>query len=170
MKRHVPCGFVIKIRLTVLICLIWWLCGRFICSFYAGSNIVLSVCSSESGPEDCETTVNLISINNTIIYVNASLNTVCFECDYSHFFGLIHEVVFRVNDTVVTSNSTLGRVVEKFPHNYIDTLVVNDRDSVFSTFSDTNIQCCEAFAESRRHLCHGNYFMANVGVLLFKGM
>ncbi|CAI8024737.1 hypothetical protein GBAR_LOCUS14348, partial [Geodia barretti] len=103
------------------------------------------VYSSEPGPEDCGTTVNLTSVNNTIIYVNASLDTVCFECDYTQVLGLTNEAVFRVNDTNVTSNSTLGRVVKKYTHSHSDTLVVNDSSSVFNTFSDTNIQCCEVF-------------------------
>ena len=127
-----------------------------------------SVYSSELGPEDCGTTVNLTSVNNTIIYVNDSLDTVCFECDYIHLFFVINEVVFRVNDTNVTSSNTLGRVVKNYPRDYSDTLVVNDSGSVFSTFSDTNIQCCERFFTNDS--CNGFYFMAEVGVLLFKGM
>ncbi|CAI8024735.1 hypothetical protein GBAR_LOCUS14348, partial [Geodia barretti] len=107
--------------------------------------VYISVYSSEPGPEDCGTTVNLTSVNNTIIYVNASLDTVCFECDYTQVLGLTNEAVFRVNDTNVTSNSTLGRVVKKYTHSHSDTLVVNDSSSVFNTFSDTNIQCCEVF-------------------------
>ena len=126
-----------------------------------------SVYSSEPGPEDCGTTVNLTSVNNTIIYVNASLDTVCFECDHTQFLGLISEVAFGVNDTNVTSNSTLGRVVKNYPHDLTDTLVVSDSGSVFSTFWDTNIQCCEVFPTI---LCNGTYFMAKVGVFLFKGM
>ena len=114
----------------------------------------------------CGTTVNLTSVNNTIIYVNDSLDTVCFECDYTQLFFVINEVVFRVNDTIVTSNSTLGRVVKEYPDNFSYTLVVNDSGSVFNTFSDTSIQCCEVFTLS----CSGIYFMAKVGVLLFKGM
>ena len=78
--------------------------------------IVLSVYSSEPAPVDCGTTVNLTCVNNSIIYVDASLDTVCFECDHSQVLGLINEVVFRVNDTDVTANSTLGRVVK---NNYI---------------------------------------------------
>ncbi|CAI8016911.1 Peroxidasin [Geodia barretti] len=130
----------------LLICWLWWSC----------------VYSSEPGHEDCGTTVNLTSVNNTIIYVNASLDTVCFECDYTHFLGLIREVVFGVNDTNVTANSTLGRVVNNYPHDYTDTLVVNGSGNVFSTFWDTNIQCCE------KRLCNVTYFMAKVGALLFK--
>ena len=126
-----------------------------------------SVYSSELGPEDCGTTVNLTSVNNTIIYVDASLDTVCFECDYTPISFLTNEVVFRVNDTIVTSNSTLGRVVKNYPHNLSDTLVVTDSSSVFNTFWDTNIQCCEVFP---RRLCNGTFFMAKIGVLLFKGM
>ena len=128
-----------------------------------------SVYSSELGPENCGTTVNLTSVNNTIIYVNDSLDTVCFECDYTQVLGLIKAVVFRVNDTVVIPNSTLGRVVKKYPHSDSDTLVVNDSGSVFSTFSDTSIQCCEVFTNGSWS-CSGIYFMAKVGVLLFKGM
>ena len=139
-------------------------------SIYAHNVLCLNlftVYSSELGPEDCGTTVNLTSINNSIIYVNASLDTVCFECDHTPIFFITNEVVFRVNDTIVTSNSTLGRVVKNYPRDYSDTLVVNDSGSVFSTFSDTNIQCCEVFPKI---LCEGTYFMAKVGVLLFKGM
>ncbi|CAI8024761.1 Leucine-rich repeat and fibronectin type-III domain-containing protein 5, partial [Geodia barretti] len=44
----------------------------------------------------------------------------------------------------------------------IATLVVNDSGSLFSTFWDTNIQCCE------KRFCNGTFFMAKVGVLLFK--
>ena len=128
--------------------------------------IFLSVYSSEPAPEDCGTTVNLTSDNNTIIYVDDSLDTVCFECDYIQLSALIR-VVFRVNGVAVTLNSSLGRVVKNYPRDYIDTLVVNDSGSVFSTFSDTNIQCCEVFPKM---LCKGTYFMAKVGVLLFKGM
>ena len=128
-----------------------------------------SVYSSELGPEDWGTTVKLTSVNNSIIYVNASLDTVCFECDYTQYFGLFNEVVFRVNDTVVTPNSTLGRVVKKYPRDYSYTLVVNDSSSVFNTFSNTNIQCCEVFINGSWS-CSGIYFMAKVGVLLFKGM
>ena len=114
--------------------------------------------------------MNLTSVNNTIIYVNASLDTVCFECDYTPISFFTNEVVFRVNDTVVTSNSTLGRVVKNYPHNYSDTLVVNDSGSVFSTFWDTTIRCCEV-STSGSWSCSGNIiFMAKVGVLLFKGM
>ena len=125
-----------------------------------------SVYSSEPGPEDCGTTVNLTSVNNTIIYVDASLDTVCFECDHTQLLGLINEVVFRVNDTVVTPRSTLGRVVKKYMHNYSDTLVVYDS----STFSNTTIQCCEVFTNGSWS-CSGNIlFMVKVGVLHFKGM
>ncbi|CAI8044671.1 hypothetical protein GBAR_LOCUS24764 [Geodia barretti] len=113
MKRYVPRAFLITIRYHfVLICWIWWSC----------------VYSSEPGPEDCGTTVNLTSVNNTIIYVNASLDTVCFECDHTQdedgLTLLIIEIMFGVGDKVVTSNSILGRVVKKYPHNYSDTLVV----------------------------------------------
>ena len=134
--------------------------------------IVLSVYSSESGPEDCGTTVNLASVNNTIIYVNDSLDTVCFECDYTQHQLFIDEMVFRVNDIVFTSNSSLGRVVKNYPRDYIDTLVVNDSGSVFSTFSNTTTQCCEvnSLTEYKGLLCHWNFFMAKVGVLLFKGI
>ena len=128
-----------------------------------------SVYSSESGPEDCGTTVKLTSVNNTIIYVNASLDAVCFECNHSQVLGLIKAVVFRVNDTVVIPNSTLGRVVKNYPHIISYTLVVNDSSSVFNTFSNTNIQCCEVFTNGSWS-CSGNVFMAKVGVLLFKGM
>ncbi|CAI8046614.1 Leucine-rich repeat and fibronectin type-III domain-containing protein 5 [Geodia barretti] len=152
MKPHVPRAFSTTIRYRfVLICWIWWSC----------------VYSSELGPEDCGTTVNLTSVNNTIIYVNASLDTVCFECDYTQYFGLISEVVFGVNDTNVTSSSTLGRVVKKYPHDFSDTLVVTDSGSVFNTFWDTNIQCCEVFTNGSRS-CSWKFFMAKVGVLLFK--
>ena len=109
--------------------------------------------------------MNLTRVNNTIIYVNDSLDTVCFECDYTQLFFVINEVVFRVNGTVVTSNSTLGRVVKNYPRDYSYTLVVNDSSSVFNTFSNTNIHCCEGSWS-----CSGNVFMAKVGVLLFKGM
>ncbi|CAI8027032.1 Leucine-rich repeat and fibronectin type-III domain-containing protein 5, partial [Geodia barretti] len=85
----------------------------------------------------------------------------CFECDYTPISFFTNEVVFRVNDTVVTSNSTLGRVVKNYPHDLSDTLVVNGSGSVFSTFWDTNIKCCE------KRLCNA-FFMAKVGVLLFK--
>ena len=128
-----------------------------------------SVYSSEPRPEDCGTTVNLTSVNNTIIYVNDSLDAVCFECNHTQVLGLINEAVFRVNDTIVTSNSTLGRVVKEYPDKFSDTLVVNDSGSVFSTFSDTSIQCCEVFTNGSLS-CSGIYFMAKVGVLLFKGM
>ncbi|CAI8020406.1 hypothetical protein GBAR_LOCUS12213 [Geodia barretti] len=134
------------LSVCLLICCLWWSC----------------VYSSEPAPVDCGTTVNLTSVNNSIIYVNASLDTVCFECDYTPIFTFIHEVVFGVNGTIVTPNSTLGRVVKKYTHDYSDTLVVNDSGSVFSTFWDTNIQCCE------KRLCDGTYFVAKVGVLLFK--
>ena len=60
--------------------------------------------------------MKLTSVNNSIIYVNASLDAVCFECNHTQYFGLFNEVVFRVNDTVVTSNSTLGRIVKNYPH------------------------------------------------------
>ena len=129
----------------------------------------VSVYSSEPRPDDCGTTVNFISVNDTIIYVNASLNAVCFECNHTQVLGLIHGVVFRVNNTVVTSNSTLGRVVNNYPHEFSDTLVVNDSSSVFNTFSNTTIQCCEV-STSGSWSCSGNVFMAKVGVLFFKGI
>ena len=140
-------------------------------SIYAHNMHLSTVYSSELGPEDCGTTVNLTSVNNTIIYVNASLDTVCFECNHTQVLGLTNGVVFRVNDTVVTSKSTLGRVVKNYPHNYSDTLVVNDSSSVFNTFSNTTIQCCEeeVMVTRKTLLCHG-FFMARLGVLLFKGM
>ena len=118
---------------------------------------------------DCGTTVNLTSVNNTIIYVNASLDTVCFECSYTQILFLTNEVVFRVNDTVVTPSSTLGRVVKNYMHNTSDTLVVNDSGSVFSTFSNTTIRCCEV-STSGSWSCSGNFFMVKVGVLFFKGI
>ncbi|CAI8024758.1 Leucine-rich repeat and fibronectin type-III domain-containing protein 5 [Geodia barretti] len=51
--------------------------------------------------------------------------------------------------------------------NASDTLVVNDSGSVFSTFWDTNIQCCEVFTKGSWS-CSGNCFMVKVGVLFFK--
>ncbi|CAI8044681.1 Leucine-rich repeat and fibronectin type-III domain-containing protein 5 [Geodia barretti] len=153
MKPHVPRAFLITIRYHfVLICWIWW----------------SGVYSSELGPEDCGTTVNLTSVNNSIIYVNASLDTVCFECDHTQLFGLIEEVVFRGNDTVVTPSSTLGRVAENYPHNNSDTLIVNDSGSVFSAFSDTHIQCCEVFTNGSWSCSGYILFMVKVGVLHFK--
>ena len=127
-----------------------------------------SVYSSELGPEDCGTTVNLTSVNNTIIYVPNG--TSCFQCEPDIFF--VKEYVFRFNDTVINSTNTLARVVKNDTQG-IDSLVVFDSESAFSTFSVTYVQCCEnnhiiTMAQDKL-FCKLNNIMAKVGVLFYYG-
>ena len=120
--------------------------------------------------KDCRKTVNLTSVNNNIIYVSNG-TAVCFECDYSHT-ALVQEIVFRINGVNVTPSSTMARVVKNGTQ-FINTLVVSDSESVFSTASVTDIQCCETNnnIERNKHLlCSGIYFMVKAGVVLYYGM
>ena len=123
---------------------------------------------SFEGLEDCRKTVNLTSVNNNIIYVSNG-TAVCFQCDYSRDITIVG-VVFRINSEIVTSSSTMARVV-KNETQFVDTLVVSDSESVFSTSSVTNIQCCETniIVERNRLLCSGIYFIVQVVVFLFNG-
>ena len=127
-----------------------------------------SVYSSELGPEDCEITVNLTSVNNTIIYVPNG--TSCFQCEHDILF--VNEYVFRFNDTVINFTNTLARVVKNDTQG-IDSLVVFDSESAFSTFSVTYVQCCEAnqitMVKDNKILCRLNHIMAKVGVFFYYG-
>ena len=126
-----------------------------------------SVYSSEPAPEDCGTTVNLTSVNNSIIYVPNG--TSCFQCERDLLF--VNEYVFRFNDTVINSTNTLARVVKNDTQG-IDSLVVFDSESAFSTFSVTYIQCCEANQITMVQdelLCSLSYIMAKVGVFFYYG-
>ena len=127
--------------------------------------------SFDQGLEDCETTVNLTSVNNSNIYVSNG-TAICFKCDYSPYI-FVNEVVFRINSGNVTSSSTMATVVINETQ-FIDTLVVSDSESVFSTSSVTKMQCCETnpnVGEDRNEnlLCSGTYFMLQVGVFLYYG-
>ena len=125
--------------------------------------------SFDQGLEDCRKTVNLTRVNNSNIYVSNGA-AVCFECDNSHSL-LAPEVVFRINGEIVTSSSTMARVVKNETH-FIDTLVVFDSESVFNTSSVTDIQCCETnniVNANKDFLCSGTYFLVQVGVFLYYG-
>ena len=115
--------------------------------------------------------MNLTSVNNNNIYVPNG-TAVCFKCDYSLDFT-VNEVVFRINGEIVTSSNTMARVARNETH-FMNTLVVSDSESVFSTSSVTDIQCCEInnnVGENRNEdlLCSGTYFVVQVGVVLFYG-
>ena len=153
-----------------LVTCLWWSCGKSITrdSISQVIGILAAVYSFDQGLEDCNKTVNLTNVNNSIIYVSNG-TTVCFECDNSHG-RFVPEVVFRINGVNVTSSSTMARVVKNETH-FIDTLVVFDSESVFSTSSITDMQCCETniVAERKGLLCSGIFFMVQVGVVLFYG-
>ena len=127
-----------------------------------------SVYSLELGPEDCEITVNLTSVNNTIIYVPNG--TSCFQCEHDILF--VTGYMFRFNDTVINSTNTLARVVKNDKQG-IDSLVVFDSESAFSTFSVTYVQCCEVnhitMVKDNKILCRLNHIMAKVGVFFYYG-
>ena len=158
-------------HLALATCL-WWSCGKSIAQDSISQVIgnFSAVYSFDQGLEDCRKTVNLTSVNNSIIYVSNG-TAVCFECDYSPDIT-VNDVVFRINGVNVTSSKTTARVV-KNETQFIDTLVVFDSESVFSTSSVTDIQCCvtNILVEINKVLlCNEVYFMVQVGVVLFYGM
>ncbi|CAI8021281.1 Leucine-rich repeat and fibronectin type-III domain-containing protein 5, partial [Geodia barretti] len=101
----------------------------------------------------------------TIIYVPNG--TSCFQCEPDIFF--VTGYVFRFNDTVINSTNTLAKVVKNDTQG-IDSLVVFDSESAFSTFSVTYVQCCEdndITMVQDELLCGLSYIMAKVGVFFY---
>ena len=122
---------------------------------------ILTVYSSEPGPEDCVETLTLV--NNSILYVPNE--TVCFECNYAS--AIFSSTFFRINDKVINNSSGPARVLKNYPRVYTDTLVVFDTAEWFKHFSVTYVQYCDnGHHVNVSNVCKGVYNFAQTGVFL----
>ena len=120
---------------------------------------ILTVYSSEPGPEDCVESLTLV--NNSNLYVPNGI--VCFECNYSSSI-FSNDFLFRINGKVINNSSESARVV-KNNSIFTDTLVVFDTAEWFKPFSVTYVQCCDNGPDVS-NVCEGMYNFAQTGVFL----
>ena len=87
-----------------------------------------------AGAEDCETTVIMSNVNNSVVYVPSA--TVCFKCSgIKVIFGFDVEFIIseEVNRTSYTVAEESGDIV----------LLVTDSEKAFSTSLPETVKCCE---------------------------
>ena len=89
--------------------------------------LFLHAVRSQLGPDDCVDNVT-ISMSNIILHVPPG--TVCIECSVGG--EVAADAVFQIDNTNI--DESIGRVVG-------GVLVVFDTESVFNTFSTTDVQC-----------------------------
>ena len=105
--------------------------------------------AGESGAEDCETTVTISNVNNSVVYVPPS-GTVCFDCSgIGIIFG--QGVQFIISEKVNKSSNT--RTEERNGNSIV--LLVTNSEKAFSTFSPETMKCCEV----HEGMCFGNPHM-----------
>ena len=112
--------------------------------------------AGEAGAEDCETTVIMSNVNNSLVYVPSN-GTVCFDCSGIDIIFAV-DINFIISEKVnkssytITKEMTSGGKLELY-----GTLVVNDSEKAFSTSSAEIVKCCEVqYMECLRLLFHTN--------------
>ena len=79
------------------------------------------------GPEDC---IDNVTISVSDVIINVPPGIVCIECSVGD--EVAADATFQIDNTNI--NGRIGRVVD-------GVLVVFDTESVFNTFSTTDVQC-----------------------------
>ena len=93
--------------------------------------LFLHAVRSQLGPDNCVDNVT-ISMSNVILHVPPG--TVCIECSVGG--EVAADTVFQIDNTNIDKN--IGRVVD-------GVLVVFDTESVFTTSSNTDVQCTSVY-------------------------